>query len=365
MHYTVESPRFGRFAATGDFMLPVRIQEVRALGSLAQVSTSDTFADAAVESAKTPFRVIKNLVTEPRETLEGAAEGTEKAAKKAGSWLSGDHRTRAESEDSAFGEAVGFSRCKRKLAHHLGVDVYSSNERLQDELDRVCRATVSGGLSVSALMAALPIPPVLELTRRTTGFADSMSSLLATKSGGDLYKLNRDILRGMGMPDALTEPFLNDPQLSPRHKTFIVAAMRDLRGVAGLEAFVAAGRAVDSEEGAVRLQRVAELARGYHRNVAPLREVARVDGEILLRSEDDTIAIVLPADRLLWTPATLALVETVAGFAPPEAAVDRREIWITGEFSARARDNLSDRDLDLQEHAADRLEGNSQGEGSR
>jgi hypothetical protein len=356
LHYTVESDRFGSFEATSTYMLPIRVQEVRALEALSHIERREAFADAVVESAKTPVHVVKDLAQDPRGTLEDAGQGAEKAAKKAAGWIGGDRRERADSEDSAFSEAIGRSRRKRKLAHALGVDVYSSNTQLQEELDRVAWASVSGGMSFGALMAALPIPPVLEVARQTTGFTAGLSDLLVTKSGGDLYRMNREILRGMGMPDTATEPFLDNPKASPRHKTFIVAALREMNGVAGLETIVSRGREVASEEEALLLQRVAELARGHHVNVSPLRKIVRVRDHILLVTDSGDLVVALPADLLLWTEATRDLAASMSQHADAETDVGERKIWVTGVFSERARDELTDGDFALEERASERLE---------
>jgi hypothetical protein len=357
LHYTVESDRFGDFEATSAYMLPVRVQEVRALEALSHIERREAFKDAVVASAKTPVRVVKDLAQDPRGTIEGAGQGAEKAVKKAAGWLGGDRRERADSENSAFSEAIGRSRRKRKLAHALGVDVYSSNAQLQEELDRVAWASVSGGMSFGALMAALPIPPVLDVARQATGLTAGLSDLLVTKSGGDLYRMNREILRGMGMPDTATEPFLDNPEASPRHKTFIVAAIQEMKGVLGLEVIVSRGREVASEEEALLLQREAELARGHHVNVSPLREILRVQDHIVLVTESGDLVAALPADRLLWTEVTRDLAASMSQLADGEADVGERRILITGVFSKRARNQLGDRGFALHERAGERLEG--------
>lgn len=361
LHYTVESDAFGSVEASSSYMLPLRIQELRALGALSRIRGRDAFKDAAIESAKTPVRVVQELATDPVETIEGAGRGAKKAVSKAAGWLSGDRRERSESEDSAFSEAIGRSRRKRQLAGALGVDVYSSNAQLQEELDRVAWSSVSGGLSFTALMAALPIPPALSAVQRTTGFTAGLNELMVTRSGGDLYRMNREILRGMGMPDSRTEPFLDNAAASPRHKTFIVAALREMRGVEGLERFVDLGRALANEEQALRLQRLAELARGYHVNVSPLREVVELGDMVALVSESGTLAAALPADRLLWTAETRDLSDDLRELAETVGSGGSTQLWVSGDSSDAARDALEERDIALYERAADRLEVDSGG----
>jgi hypothetical protein len=63
------------------------------------------------------------------------------------------------SQKSSAGEAVkgflGVDDEKRKLAARLGVDVYSRNQTLQDELNRVASAAAGGGLAFD--IGTLPI----------------------------------------------------------------------------------------------------------------------------------------------------------------------------------------------------------------
>jgi hypothetical protein len=211
-------------------------------------------------------------------------------------------------------------------------------------------------MSFGALMAALPLPPALALARQTTSFTAGLNGLLASKSGGDLYRMNREILRGLGLPDSQSEPFLDNPNASPRHKTFTVAAVRDLAGVAGFERFIARGRELASEAEALRLQRSAELARGVHLHVSPLREVVREGDELLLAAKDGGLVAALPADRLLWTQASAALADAMAARAAADPALDSLALWVTGRLSERARDELVERGFALHEQASERLE---------
>ena len=300
--YTIKTAGFGNLHASSDYMLPERIREVQALAVLEDLHRHEAFGSALKEAAKNPFRVGRDLVTKPKETLSGAGQGLKKATKKAVGWLSGDRRERADSEDSAFSEAIGFSRTKRKLAAQLGVDVYST----------------------SAMLAALALPPIIDIARHTTSFTGGLNNLLVTQSGGDLYRMNREILNGMGFPPSQTEPFLDNEHASPRHKTFIVAAMKDLEGVEGLDILIAHGRALRSEDDALRLQRTVELARGHHRHVAPLRRIVDVGGEIVLVTTRGQVVATLPANRLLWTAYTEPLAKSLEN-AEGRRAGGRRE----------------------------------------
>ena len=220
----------------------------------------------------------------------------------------------------------------------------------------VLRRTGRTPYSVSAMMAALALPPIIDIARHTTSFTGGLNNLLVTQSGGDLYRMNREILNGMGFPPSQTEPFLDNEDASPRHKTFIVAAMKDLEGVEGLDILIARGRALRSEDDALRLQRTVELARGHHSHVAPLRRIVDVGGEIVLVTTRGQVVATLPADRLLWTAYAEQLATSLAKQKDAEPEVDEKHLWITGVFSDEARKQLRDRDIVLHDQASDSLE---------
>lgn len=354
--FTIRSEAFGQFTATGEYMLHVRILEIRALRALAEIGTGEAYGKALKKAGTAPVTLAKNLVTDPVDTAKAVPKGIGKAAKKAGGWLAGDRRKRSETEDGATHEAIGFSRRKRELARKLQVDPFSSNEQLQEELDRVAWASFAGGMTLSAAFAAVALPPVFEMTYRVSGLQATTHDLVTSMSGGDLHRRNRKILNEMGVDPEATEAFLNNPHLSPYHKTAITVALQQMKGVSGRDKVVGAGIDVGSEEEAVRLQRAAQLAAGYHANVAPLRSAVRAGSEILLYTTADRLVSASSADRLLWTQETQDLAEAMRGWAPEGSPVRKREIWITGVFSDRARDELDDRGFALHERAGEKLE---------
>jgi hypothetical protein len=175
-------------------------------------------------------------------------------------------------------------------------------------------------------------------------------------SGGDLHRRNRQILRDMAMDPEVVESFLDNPHMSPYHKTAITAALEGMQGVSGLAEVVALGTEVADEEQGIRLQRTAELARGYHANVGPVEALVRLGDELVLRTRSGKLVATLPADRLGWTESTSDLGVAMQGYTHPGSGIAGREIWISGAFSARARLGLEGLGLALHDKASDRLE---------
>ena len=66
---------FGDFSAVGVEMLRVRVSEVPAIGSLAEASKSDAFANALGKSAMAPVDFAKNLATDSGRTTANVVNG--------------------------------------------------------------------------------------------------------------------------------------------------------------------------------------------------------------------------------------------------------------------------------------------------
>jgi hypothetical protein len=324
--FTIETQAFGNFEATSIHQLNIRALEVRALGVLEQMRTSKEFAKALGKAGAAPAHLAKNLVTRPVDTVKAVPKGIYKGGKKAVQWLGGDRRQRAETEAGATKEAIGFSRRKRALAQKLDIDPYSSNLKLQDELDRISWASFSGGITVTAALAAVAIPPVASLAYRTANLQRTTSELVTSVSGGDLHRRNRQVLRDMGLDPEAVETFLNNPYMSPFHKTAVTLALEGMKGVSGLAEVIALGTEVADEKHGIRLQRTVELARGYHANVEPVEALVRLGDELVLRTRSGKLVATLPADRLMWTESTFELGKAMQGGTQAGAESAGREI---------------------------------------
>jgi len=345
-HFKIRTPGFGDFEAASNYQLGVRLLEVRALGVLKEMGTSETFAKAIVKAGAAPIVLVKNLATRPVETITAVPKGIAKGAKKAVTWLAGDRRQRAETESGATKEAIGFSRRKRAFAARLDVDPYTSNVAVQDELDRIAWASFSGGITLSVAFAAVGVPPVVGLGYRVTRLQKTTHELVTGMSGGDLHKRNRSVLQGLGLDPERIEEFLDNPHMSPTHKTALSVALAGLAGCRGLERVIELGIEVKDEAATVRLMRMAELANGYHRNVEPVAK--------LLRHRD--ALILYTRVGVLWTDWTAGLRGALTGAPMGVGEIHSREVWLSGVASPRAREGLAAAELVLLEQAGERLE---------
>ncbi|MBT4259753.1 MAG: hypothetical protein HOD90_07545, partial [Nitrospina sp.] len=139
--YMIRS-NYGFFNAYGDEMLRIRVNEVHAIDKLTHLKNSDEFLEGASKAINVPISLAKGIFNNPVDTVTGVGKGMGKFLGRIGEMATGK---RGETEDHATKELIGFSAAKRMLAGRLKVDVYSTNKKLQEELDSVSWATFSGG----------------------------------------------------------------------------------------------------------------------------------------------------------------------------------------------------------------------------
>jgi hypothetical protein len=341
--YTITSD-FGTFVAHRTDYVPERVQEVYAMAELNKVTRSEAFAQGVAQAATSPFRALKNLATEPVDTVTGVFRGVGALFSQAGEMVSG---TRGELEESAAKELVGFGEIKREIAELLEIDPYTTNPILQQGMNDVAWAGFAGGLSLAPLTAQVGGGVGTALSGLQN--SQTLNSLLTSQSPEALRDLNRNTLERLGAPDDSIDIFINHPWLSPRHETVIVAALAGMEGTANHAAFLEQVVVSESEQQSIFLMRQAEAILGFHQNVAPVGRLERVNRIVLLHTIDERAVMVLPADHLLWSlGASLIADQTVS----PRL---KRELWLTGSISARAKAEFERRGWRVMADRADDL----------
>ena len=111
-----------------------------------KIETDDTAIKSLKQSGKNTFDGLKNLAEDPQGTFKSAAAGFGSLFNRAKGTVGNREATGAE--DNKMAQLIGFSKSKGQIATQFGVNVYSRNEILQSELDRLafnnlgCRTTL-------------------------------------------------------------------------------------------------------------------------------------------------------------------------------------------------------------------------------
>jgi hypothetical protein len=340
------STDYGPFIAPSDVRLRRLIREIAAIAQLQAMQQTDAFETAAIEAGKSPFRSAKALLDDPVGTLSAIPEGIGSIFARANQQVRREGRSRYE--DGPTKSLLAVSGYKRDYAAKLGVDVYSSNEVLQRELDRMAWASAAGNLTLGALSFATGAFALKVASN--VRVLEQAQNVVASTPPSELSKRNRDQLRRFQVPDAIAERFLRNAALSPRHETMIVASMAALGHVPGQASFINYASNADTEDAALMFQQMAELIAGYSTVVATVRQIDIVLNLPLVTTTEGTVLLLLPIDRLLWTERNAALAKGLAQ-AQPRAP----EVWITGDASPRAEAGLGHAGLSLTQRCGKQL----------
>ena len=126
-----------------------------------------------------------------------------------------------------------------------------------------------------------------------------------------------------------------------------MAALGDIPGRAR---FIEYAGGADTEQAALLFQQMAELIATYNTAVAAVRQIDVVFNLPIISTAKTPQIVLLPIDRLLWTPRSAAIAKALAGAHPAVS-----EIWMTGDATPRAQAGLSELGLVLTPQCGKRL----------
>lgn len=295
---------FGALEVHGDALLRTRIAEIEALALLDEVSRTEAFASALVVTARNPVVAAWNLLTRPVDSLLGLPKNAVAEVQRIAALRPFE---RGEFEGRAMQEILGFEDRKRALAAQLGVDPYSSNLRLQREMNRSAWAIWAGGFAFELV----PFRRIGEEAGRRPWIpaANHLAERLANQSPEDLRRMNRIELAEMGVEAELADRFLAHSWYSPRHQVIIVGSLADLEGVAGRREFVEASLSAATEQDALLYQRTAELLAAVHRRMERIERISAAGRVVRAYLESGTRITPVEVDHLIWTRPVRELVE--------------------------------------------------------
>jgi hypothetical protein len=342
--YSVASD-YGPFVAPSDSMLRRLIREIAAIAQLKSIEQTDAFGQAAVEAGKSSLRGAKNLIDDPAGTLSAIPEGIGSIFGRASEQLR--RSGHSQYEDDSAKQMLAVSGFKRDYAAKLGVDVYSSNEVLQKELNRLAWASVAGSMALGALSMATGA--VVLKAASDVRLLEQARNIVESTPPSELSKRNRDLLGQMQIPDAVVDRYLQNRWLSPRHQTIIVASIGALGDVSGRAEFIGYASEADTEDAALLFQQMAELIANYSALVERVSGISIVLNLPIITAGQGSSLLLLPIDRLLWTERSARLGQGIVESQPGLG------IWITGDASPRAEAGLKGLGIKLEQRCGARL----------
>lgn len=344
-HFTIDSD-FGVFQCVGRRQLEQRILELDAIAKLAAVSRSDLFADGLKKSVEAPIDAVKNIVDDPKESLKQAPKTVGHFFSKVGSSIGNTARrvqdrfeggeetdTSEALADTGRGigqaakSAAGYDKAKLDTARQLGVDPYTDNARLQEEMDKVTWAFFAGGLPLRIGVAAA-----------SGGASVALSATKAVGLPEDIYDVtpaelalrDREALEAMGVAEpVINEIFLN-PSFTTSYRHQMVKSLQSLPQGPGRAAVIDVAKTLTETRQVAFLNAALDELVARHQLV-PYQQL-KVFGRLPAGSNaEGVLEIPAPVDQVFWTAqvADFATLEDLSGA--------KRRLLLGGQLSPAAK----------------------------
>ena len=325
-------------AATMEFL-----QELKAINELRQISTTKAFTQGLKESAKGTYQSGKQIVRDPVGTVQKVPQGASKFFAKVKGFLSDDEE--AAGPASSPGETVkgllGVDQAKRKLAARLGVDVYSRNQALQDELDRLASAAAGGGLAFD--IGTLPIGGAVGIGLTVIGVQQTVDSLINDSSPSSLRNWNEQNLIKLGANLDLVFQFINHPWYTLRQITVITTSLVTTK--VNPDLFLeSANKALTPADGRY-FEQVAELLAVYSQKTAPLQSLRLQDGLLCAIDTNGVLVVPVSLDYAIWTEKVAQRVDGLAHVPVDDSTIKGVQVCTDGKASERVKSELSKRKI--------------------
>lgn len=332
--YQVKTP-YGSFSIQTTWRLRQLVHELQVIQEMRKVETEDVVLSSLEQSGKNVVAGVGNLISDPQGAFEGAVSGAQSLFGRAKETIG--KREISDAEDSRVEQLVGISKSKGEIATRYGVSVYTVNQPLQDELDRLGRADFAGGLGVGVAQAA--IPGVGGALLSVSGSTRLLNEVINTTPASELWVRNKKALLELAFSSGLVEYFLNNPAYSPAQKTIITEAMKLLRGVKGSKVLLEMSLQASSHRMANVVTVFISMTAAYHEKVARLDRLQPVSRFAYGVEQSGKRIVLLPTDHVLWSERLEDAVETVLSGAAGSSKTEA-EIWTIGTFSERAEMEL-------------------------
>ena len=340
--FTVDSD-FGPFEVWGEPMLRVRLREVEALYTLKQTSNAAVGTSAAAKQMGRSLVSLGKAFKHPVKTSKAIPGGVKrmfKSIKYDAKSLSStgkavaDERAQGgptEGENSEAKKAgvkigrslAGVNSSYRKWAEKVGVNPYTGNIALHDELERVAK-TEAGAKIGTKIFAPSIIPEELKII-------SDVSKTAYHKEWRVIIEENDRALDAMAVKPGTKAHFLENPYINLTLQTLIIELLEAMTGTEDRAIVIEQASLLLTDAEAAFFAESLMMAHWFHVNQAP---AARMLGGTLIPvilTNDGRVIAFSASDYEYWTPLTAPI---AAEFNQQYRNVSRkREVWVADNVS--------------------------------
>lgn len=317
VNFTIDSD-FGTFECAGVREVKLRVYEIAAISRLVQFSRGDLFAQGVKRSVEAPIDAVKHIIDRPVASVEqvphtvghffsqvGASVGS--AVRGIGNDSpkpsTGEPQPRKNLVRSLAGVA-GFDKAKLTIASQLGVDPYSDNARLQEEMEKVTWALFAGGLPLEIGVKVASSGASLALTATEfIGLPEDIYQITPS----ELALRDRQALTAMGVDVATIDAIIGNPSLSPSLRHHLVHSILQLGTPGNVRPLASLLTVCEGSRHSHFLKQVFDLMVRRHQ-VQPYQTYGVYGKLPAAITPEGIMEITAPVDYVSWT-------ERVAAFA--------------------------------------------------
>ena len=333
--YAVTTP-YGEFQVNGQRRMDERLQELRALQKLEEMSSTKVFADAIGTAGLAPIKFGRDLVLDPVETTGNLLSGIANMFDKAVSEV--EHS--GASRDDFVESVVGVKKAMRELAFELKVDPYTDFTPLRDGLQDVARVMAAGDVSVSAAISAIPGGAGVAVSATST--ASGLANPIRDKSSAEIAELVTQKLKKLDVDEATIESFVENKAFSPGDTYAISDALEKLNA-ANTKSFITRAAKADSTDLAKFHRYRAELLAKHNAKLGTLKEFYVVNEFALNRDSNGALVAAFPFDGLSWTEAASRSMTAISQELATRGETKAPIFATTGKVSTLAQTELKKR----------------------
>lgn len=329
--FEFEAPA-GEPPVTGIQPLLNRAREFQAIAALRDMSKSEEFSKAIAEAGSQKIESVKQIVENPVESARNLPQGASRFLGNLGKSVQKVVEGEAGASDFASG-VLGVEKKKAELAIQLGVTPFTRDPVLAEELQQVAQASAAGSSLLK--FSGLILPGGIGMTMSAINLNESFQRALVESTPAELAARNREALLALGAPSSEVSAFLASPAYNPWQKA---AATAILRSIGANPSPLLPVLASTDRDGAVRFLQVLRMFASHHSDAAAITAFRNIDGVPAAVDSEGTLVVPVPADRLEWTPRTLAWVESLGTSNEGDTI-----LLVAGSVSGRAAGELSRR----------------------
>ena len=329
---------YGELHAVGLSQLTTRLNEVRALASLEEVSKTEVFLKSAGGAVVNVGKSVGKVVTDPVDSAKGVGAGVKRLGVNLGRMTKrtvdsagNDSKPAGGGDGAAEGAAnsvLGVSSAMRRWARKVGADPYTTNPVLHEALKSIGQIDAAGSIATKVV---LPVPGMV------TAAAD-VGDLVWGKDPEELRKINEQQLKTLGVPSADAAVFFRNRGYTLTSQTRLAMALGRVKAPGSADYVAAAARASGERE-ALFFVESAELLQRLHA-AEPLTAVM-TDSRALVAARGARAIVVLPLDYLRSTAETRQVMTEIDARARAELRATAIEVQTTGRVSDRLRGEMA------------------------